>query len=413
MTQSHKALGQGHAKASAHDTKGAGLPVGTRAVIDASGLAALFSTLIKVGYQPIGPKARDGAVVYEPISSPADLPVGWSDEQEGGYYRLVKGTEGAFFEYLVGPSSCKKFLFPPKHKLWSAARKGAGMQMEAPEKDVPAYAFIGVRSCELEAIKIQDKVFGYGRADKCEDGIFSDPGYVARRSKALIIAVNCSRAGKTCFCSSMGGDPHVKQGQGFDLSLTELDPGKPNHRFIVEVGSESGGLILGVLPHREAQRSDFEEVETQARRARGRMGRKMVPKVKELLQRNLRHERWDDVGERCLSCGNCTMVCPTCFCTTVEDTTDLTGDHAERWRSWDSCFSLDFSYIHGGAIRRETRARYRQWITHKLANWHEQFGSSGCVGCGRCITWCPVGIDITQEAKAINDRDGALSNKPD
>lgn len=412
MTQSHGASGQTHPKASSGGAKGAKVPVGTRVVIDEAGLASLFSVLVKVGYQPIGPKVRDDAVVYEEISSPSDLPIGWSDEQEGGTYRLVPGTKGAMFEYLVGPTSWKKYLFPPKQKLFAADRKGNGFKIEENKEDVPAYAFIGVRSCELQAIKIQDKVFGFDREDAHDKGIFSDPGYVARRSKALIVAVNCSRAGKTCFCSSMGGDPHVREGQGFDLSLTELSPdGK--HEFVVEVGSDRGGLILDLLPHRAAQGADMEAVQAQAKKARGQMGRKMVPKVKDLLQRNLRHERWDEVAERCLSCANCTMVCPTCFCTTVEETTDLTGDHAERWRYWDSCFSVDFSYIHGGAIRRENRARYRQWMTHKLANWHDQFGSSGCVGCGRCITWCPVGIDITKEAKVISESDGVMSQKMD
>ncbi|MBF0393567.1 MAG: 4Fe-4S dicluster domain-containing protein, partial [Alphaproteobacteria bacterium] len=117
--------------------------------------------------------------------------------------------------------------------------------------------------------------------------------------------------------------------------------------------------------------------------------------------RNREHPRWDEVAKRCLTCGNCTMVCPTCFCTTVDDVTDLGGTRTERVRSWDSCFTLDFSYIHGGSVRNEGSSRYRQWITHKLSSWHDQFGSSGCVGCGRCITWCPVGIDITEEVGAI------------
>ena len=119
--------------------------------------------------------------------------------------------------------------------------------------------------------------------------------------------------------------------------------------------------------------------------------------MQELLQGNLEHPRWDDVAERCLTCGNCTMVCPTCFCTTVEDHSDLAGRRAERKRRWDSCFTMDFSYIHGGSVRDQARSRYRQWMTHKLASWIDQFGTSGCVGCGRCITWCPVGIDITEE----------------
>jgi sulfhydrogenase subunit beta (sulfur reductase) len=137
------------------------------------------------------------------------------------------------------------------------------------------------------------------------------------------------------------------------------------------------------------------------------MGRQMDTNgLKELLQGNPTHKQWDDVAARCLTCANCTMVCPTCFCTTVEDHTDLTGQTAERVRRWDSCFTLDFSYIHGGSVRTETKSRYRQWMTHKLASWIDQFGTSGCVGCGRCITWCPVGIDITAEVAAIRASPG-------
>ena len=133
-----------------------------------------------------------------------------------------------------------------------------------------------------------------------------------------------------------------------------------------------------------------------------RMGRSLDPTdLRGLLARNLEHPRWDDVATRCLSCTNCTLVCPTCFCSSVEDVTDLAGEGAERNRVWDSCFSVDHSYIHGGSIRPSGRSRYRQWLTHKFGTWHDQFGTSGCVGCGRCITWCPVAIDVTEELAAI------------
>ena len=95
------------------------------------------------------------------------------------------------------------------------------------------------------------------------------------------------------------------------------------------------------------------------------------------------------------------MVCPTCFCTSVADTTDVTGDHAERWQEWASCFDLDYSELHGGQVRSSGASRYRQWLTHKFGTWHTQFGQSGCVGCGRCIAWCPVGIDVTAELTAL------------
>ncbi|MGE4351656.1 MAG: 4Fe-4S dicluster domain-containing protein [Bdellovibrionales bacterium] len=400
MTQSRSASAQ--SKPSHGKGKEVHLPVGSKVVTDETGLSALIALLRKIGYETIGPKLRDGAVVYEEIESIEDFPVGWSDEQEPGKYRLVKGTENSFFEYLVGPTSWKKYLFPPTHKMWEGDRKNGSFTVKDKPVEAPAYAFIGVRSCELNAILIQDKVFGFGRDDNHGGGIFSDPGYVERRKKSLLIAVNCSRAGNTCFCTSMGGDPHVKENQGYDLSLTEF-AGKGKHEFLMEVGSERGALILELLPYRQAAASDLHAEQEQARKARSQMGRKMVPDVKDVLKRNLNHPRWEKVADRCLSCANCTMSCPTCFCSTVEERTDLTGDHTERWRLWDSCFSVDFSYIHGGSVRRETKSRYRQWMTHKLSNWHDQYGTSGCVGCGRCITWCPVGIDITQEAKAIKD----------
>lgn len=377
------------------------LSVGTKVVLDEAGIADLMAHIIKADYKLIGPTVRDGAVVYDPISSPEDLPVGLSDEQDGGHYRLVPGTKGAYFEYVVGPTSWKKYLFPPHQKLWEAERKGQGFTIEQACDDEQPYAFFGVRPCELAAIRIQDRVFGYDKTNIPNNAEnYADSGYAARRAKALIVAVNCSRAGKTCFCTSMGGGPQAERGQGYDIIVTEIAEGR-RHEFIVEADTEKGLKILVGVHCRLATDSDRRSAETVVARARRQMGRSMVPDVDKLLRDNLEHPRWEAVAERCLACGNCTMSCPTCFCNTVEDRTDLSGDHAERWRLWDSCFSIDFSYIHGGSLRTEGKSRYRQWMTHKLSNWHEQFGTSGCVGCGRCITWCPVGIDITEEAKAI------------
>ncbi len=379
-------------------SKTAAVSTGAKVVLDEAGFAQLFKVLAKVGYETIGPRVRDGAVVYEEISSPNDLPIGVSDEQDGGHYRLVKGAPGAYFEYVVGPTSWKKYLFPPRQKLLDVARTGNGFKAETVvENDVP-YAFIGVRPCELAAIRIQDKVFGYDPENK--SAACADPGYCARRSKVLLVAVNCSRAAKTCFCESMGTGPQAKKDQGYDLLLTEILD-KEKHFFVMESGSKRGSMVLDVLPKRKATDEDLRAEENALARARRQISKAMPPDVDKLLKKNLEHPRWEEVAKRCLTCANCTMACPTCFCNTVEEATDLTGDHAERWRLWDSCFSVDFSYIHGGAVRPGAFSRYRQWMTHKLSNWHDQFGTSGCVGCGRCITWCPVGIDITEEAKAI------------
>ena len=366
-----------------------------QAIFAAEHLSSLFVALSRRGYQIVGPTVRDGAIVYDPLSSVEDLPMGWTDQQEGGTYRLQKRDDKAWFGFAVGPHSWKRFVYPAELRLWRAQRQDGQIQFLADEADTPKYAFIGVRSCELHAIAIQDKVL--------MQGPHVDATYAARRQQIFTVAVNCAQAGGTCFCVSMQTGPRVTH--GYDLALTEiLDANR--HVFMVDVGSPLGAEVLGDVPHRVAQ---AEEVHTAARivtHTATQMGRTLdTTEIQALLYGNLQHPRWDEVATRCLSCGNCTMVCPTCFCTTVEDVTDLSGQQAERWRRWDSCFTQDFSYIHGGSVRPSTPARYRQWLTHKLATWIDQFGTSGCVGCGRCITWCPVAIDITEEVRAIRDSD--------
>ena len=372
-----------------------------QAVLQYEHFQQLLVVLNSRGYQVVGPTVRDGAIVYDTLASVSDLPVGYTDEQEGGTYRLKRRADNALFGYAVGPHSWKKFLHPPVLRLWRATRKEHGFQVIPENQEAPKLAFIGVRSCELHAMAIQDAVFmrpGY-----------TDPTYQLRRNNLCIVAINCGQAGGTCFCTSMHTGP--KATAGFDLALTEvLDADR--HYFVVEVGTELGAEILHELPHTEANKDDIQLAEDIVASTAEHMGRSMdTTDIKELLYRNLEHPRWEDVATRCLTCSNCTMVCPTCFCTTVEDVTDLAGEHAERWRKWDSCFTMDFSYISGGSIRSSTKSRYRQWMTHKLGTWIDQFGTSGCVGCGRCITWCPVGIDITEEVRAIRESDNAPAKK--
>jgi formate hydrogenlyase subunit 6/NADH:ubiquinone oxidoreductase subunit I len=367
--------------------------VGDKVVVPRQHFQRLLDVLQSKGYRVVGPTVRDGAIVYDELTTVADLPIGWTDEQEGGTYRLKKRADQKLFGYVVGPHSWKKFLHPPVLRLWQAQREGRGFQVAADNEPPPRYAFLGVRACELHAMAVQDRVF--------LQGPYVDPVYKSRRENALIIAVNCGQAGGTCFCVSMNTGP--KATSGFDLALTEILDSQ-DHYFVVEVGTERGAEIIQARPHRPAVAEEIAKAEQTVAEAAGQMGRRMDNSdIKGLLYRNYEHPRWEDVASRCLTCANCTMVCPTCFCTTVEDVTDLTGEHAERWRKWDSCFTMAFSYIHGGSVRSTPRARYRQWMTHKLATWIDQFGTSGCVGCGRCITWCPVGIDITEEVRAIRE----------
>lgn len=362
-----------------------------RTVLPVDGLERLLKSLSQEGYELVGPAVQKGAIVYQTITGVEDLPRGWQDDQQPGRYQLWRRQDDALFGFAVGPHSWKRFLHPPSEVLLRVRKNGADL-ISAPEPlPTEKYAFIGVRACEIQAIAVQDRVF--------LGGGYVDERYAARRANLFIVAVNCAEAGGTCFCVSMHSGPKVSS--GFDLALTEL-VSEGAHEFVVEVGSERGAKVLGQIPHAAATPSQEAAADKVVAQTARQMGRKLdTQDIKAILQANPEHPRWEQVAERCLSCGNCTMVCPTCFCTSIEDRSDLSGSRAERIRQWDSCFTMDFSYIHGGSVRKAGRSRYRHWITHKLASWYDQFGTSGCIGCGRCITWCPVGIDITEEAAAV------------
>lgn len=363
--------------------------IGVQRFLPRERFGELFTALTGAGYQIVGPTIPPGvgAIVYDDLRSVDDLPTGWTDEQSAGKYRLARRDDDAYFGYVVGPHSWKKYLFPPQSLLSTSEKGEDGWTFATPTQDPPRLAFLGVRACELAAIAVQDRVF--------LGGSYVDPIYQARRERIFLVAVNCTQAGANCFCTSMQTGPQCRT--GFDLALTELSNG-----FVIEIGSDRGAAVLTQLATEEASTQQ----DTAAAAARDQAVQQTTKTldtdgIRDLLLTRLDHPRWNEVADRCLSCTNCTMVCPTCFCSSVQEVPNLDETHVERNRVWDSCFNIDFSAMGGGIVRDSVRSRYRQWLTHKLASWHDQFGSSGCVGCGRCITWCPVGIDLTEEVAAI------------
>ncbi len=372
-------------------------------------LDELLALLRQHGFEVIGPRLDQGAIVYGPVQEARDLPIGWTDRQAPGIYRLERRADDAYFGYAVGPHSWKKYVFPPTLTLWRARRTGQGFEVHNADAQPPRLALLGVRACELHAIAVQDRAF-IGRA-----GQFTDPHYARARERLVLIAVECEESGGTCFCASMGTGPEVKPERlalpvvdgaasanaAVDLILSELAAA-----FVVRAGSAAGKDLIDQL---RLQSAPAEEVAQAGRRVANAARQQKsldVSGIHDLLHHNQEHPRWDNVAERCLACTNCTLVCPTCFCSSVEDVTDLSLEHAERVRRWDSCFNPEFAQVHGGNFRPSIRGRYRQWLTHKFASWFDQFGVSGCVGCGRCITWCPVGIDVTEEIAALRAADG-------
>ncbi len=375
--------------------------------LEVSDVDRLLTELVNTGHRVVGPQVADGAVVYRDLAGVGDLPHGWLDDQDGGSYRLRYDPAAGTFDHVVGPHSLKNLLFPPRETIARFTRVDGSWTQQPVDDAGPPLAVIGVRACDLAGLAIQDRVFLGGES--------VDPGYRRRRESLFLVAVNCRRAAATCFCHSTGCGPAVSA--GFDLALTERDG-----RFACEVGSERGAAVLAtvsaatslpVCSHDEVSASRGQPAALeQAMHARQEEAGQPKPRslntegIRDLLYDNLEHPRWEEVASRCLSCTNCTLVCPTCFCSSVGEVADLSGDAVERERHWASCFTLDHARMHGTSVRSSTASRYRQWLTHKLAGWIDQFGTSGCTGCGRCITWCPVGIDITEEVAAIRDTAG-------
>ena len=352
-------------------------------------LQELIDVLREQQYAVVAPVIDQSAIVYEEIDHIDRLPRGWIDVQSAGQYRLQPTTSDRWFDFTVGPHSWKKYLFPARCVLSTGKPSPEGWQFESATDDSPAYAFLGVRACELAAIQIQDRVLLHGP--------YVDAIYQQRRSRAFIIAVNCVRSGDNCFCVSMQTGPMCQA--GYDLALTETDDG-----FVVDIGSERGQELMAKLRLPRAPQDQCLAADVSRKQAATQQSKQMLTaNLPQLLMANLEHPRWKEVGDRCLSCTNCTMVCPTCFCCSVDEVSDLNTGEVERQRQWDSCFHEEFSNLNGRPVRSDVRSRYRQWLTHKLATWHDQFDTSGCVGCGRCITWCPVGIDITAEVAALRE----------
>ena len=359
---------------------------GTYYFLTAEGLEQLITVLRDDGYQTLAPVEQDGAVLWGEVSSLAELPKGRREEQQPGSYRL-SDSETDYFSINHGHQSLKSLTFKARQSLVRFTRDENGIHFEASAPQAEKIAVIGARACDVSGLQIQKKVF--------EPADYPDPYFKTNRENMFVVAVNCTQAQATCFCSSMNTGPRVES--GFDLALTEIGSG-----FLLECGSKAGKNIIELLHPDLADKSQQQQAADLIQVCADSQSRSLAGgALTDLLTVHREHPHWQDVADRCLSCGNCTMVCPTCFCHTVDEVPDLSGDSSERVRLWDSCFNPEHGYIHGKNMRPTIRERYRMWMTHKLSTWHDQFDSSGCVGCGRCITWCPVGIDITKEVAVL------------
>ena len=351
-------------------------------------LQALIDLLHGRGYRCLGPQVRDGAIVLDALESVDALPRGVRDVQAPGRYRLEKIDDERLFAWANPAQGLRPLAFRPQEALWRCVQGDDGaLRFEPCEPVAEPVAVIGARACDIAGLYLQDRHFlRHGHAD---------PHYEARRRALFIVAVHCTHPAESCFCAATDDGPRA--GYGFDLALTELESG-----YLVEARSRIGQAVLAELPLREAADDELAEGEAALEAAARRQSRRLpAPAALRRLFDRLEDPRWAAVAARCLGCGNCTAVCPTCFCFREEAAPLDEGEGHVQHRLWDSCFDPGHSYIHGLRIRPDIETRYRQWLTHKLAGWQDQFGRPGCVGCGRCLTWCLVGIDMVAEAQAL------------
>ena len=293
------------------------------------------------------------------------------------FQRLNRWSE-ATLEYPRTVLPPKKYFLPPKETLLLYDAEG---NYTVPEDGLVPIVLFGVHACDIYALNILDRVFGPPHPD---------PYFQARRRSVALIGIDCS-PDEHCFCRSMRAD-FVES--GFDLFFHDL-----GESFLVFVGSPRGDdMTLATDQLFETVRAeDIDEYKRRSEAKRQRFALDVeIRDLPEIFELEYQNELWDDLGSRCLACGSCSLVCPTCYCFDVTDTNCLSGG-GERCRSWDSCLFRSHAEVAGGEnFRGDPGARIRFRFYHKQRGFVAEYGRPSCVGCGRCRVACPVGIDIVE-----------------
>jgi sulfhydrogenase subunit beta (sulfur reductase) len=300
-------------------------------------------------------------------------------EEVGAIFSIVKSGNDVILNYINTAYPPKKFFIPDNEVLFEYKKRKSTYELSDNIESKRRVIF-GIRPCDVHALFALDKLF-------IDD--LKDPYYMSKRKNTLIIAVNCKEAGPNCFCKSMGTD---KLENGYDLLMTDV-----GDKFFVQTGSTEGEKIIGISLFKKSEVGP-EKIELKFERTFN------ANNVENRLLKVFDDERWKNVAEKCLSCGACTLVCPTCYCFNVIDQPNF-DDSGVRKKVVSYCMLLEFSRVAGGDVFRKDRTeRCKQFVYHKLSYFKKKFGKQLCIGCGRCIDICPVNIDFFDTAEKILEK---------
>jgi len=312
------------------------------------------------------------------------------EEETVTFFNQVSGAKEIALDYTNSDVSPKGCFFPQTEKTLTYTNTGDKLEINDACEEEKTVIF-GIRPCDIKSILALDPVF-YGK--------FVDDYYTNKRENTLIIGLSCQKVASTCFCNAFNSGPC--DGSGSDLMFTEL-----GDKYFVEVNTEKGRSLVDAYGQFFGTQ-DTDQLAKAKEEHEKKLSEQFVRKValdgvKEVLDNNFELPYWEKVFKKCLGCGTCTFVCPTCHCFDIFDLTKglFTG---ERYRCWDSCMFPDFTLMAGGHNPRPTKKeRVRNRFMHKLKYHMDRYNLDGCVGCGRCIAKCPVNIDITAIIKDLKE----------
>ncbi|MBT4835845.1 MAG: 4Fe-4S dicluster domain-containing protein [Methylococcales bacterium] len=351
----------------------------------------LFQSLLDHGYRIMAPVVRDDSILYQQINSADALPHGIIDDRHNGSYQIAQAKTPRCFAWSNPQQSLKSFVFSPVEILWKSFYKDNELVFQAIKAEAQPTVIFGVKGCDIAGLQLLDQHFYHKKTP--------DTHYQQRRDNLILFGINCFRSGSQCFCTNTGDGPNISSPS--DCIMSELDEG-----YIIHHVNSPLTEIIDTLQLKLATTAQQQQATYESSQAALSQQQKLPEITANSVFEQWSHPVWNDIADTCLGCGNCTTVCPSCFC--HQESSDVSIDLTEssQTRSWDSCFTTQHSYLHGFYIRPERSQRYRQWLSHKFSGWQSQFGRIGCTGCGRCATYCPVGIDPTQVLQTLFKRRG-------